>query len=86
MTWMRPRPLQLGLVNQVVPSAMLEVSAIETARKFAQKPMRLITGVKKLQQLISKDLPVFLEMENQILLEAIASERFRKRLNQHLTV
>jgi hypothetical protein len=32
------------------------------------------------------NLPVFLELENQILLEAIASERFRKRLNKHLTV
>ena len=78
--------LELGLVNQVVPSAMLEASAVETARKFAQKPMRLITGIKKLQRLISKDLPVFLELENQILLEAIASERFRKRLNKHLPV
>jgi len=78
--------LAFGLVNQVVPSAMLEASALETARKFAQKPMRLITGVKKLQHLISKDLPVFLELENQILLEAIASERFRKRLNKHLQV
>jgi len=48
--------------------------------------MRLITGVKKLQHLISKELPVFLELENQILLEAIASERFRKRLNKHLTI
>lgn len=78
------RALELGLVNQVVPSTLLESSAIETARKFARKPMRLITGIKKLQQVISKDLPVFLELENQILLEAIASERFRKRLNQHL--
>lgn len=78
--------LKLGLVNQVVPSAMLDASAVEIAKKFAQKPMRLITGIKKLQHLISKDLPVFLELENQILLEAIASERFRKRLNKHLPV
>jgi 2-(1,2-epoxy-1,2-dihydrophenyl)acetyl-CoA isomerase len=78
--------LQLGLVNQVVASEMLEASAIETAQKFARKPLCLITGVKRLQHLISKDLPVFLELENQILLEAIASERFRKRLNRHLAV
>ncbi|MDO9109975.1 MAG: enoyl-CoA hydratase/isomerase family protein, partial [Desulfatirhabdiaceae bacterium] len=78
--------LALGLVNQVVPSATLEKSAVETAQRFSKKPLRLITGVKKLQHLISKDLPVFLELENQILLEAIASERFRKRLNKHLPV
>jgi len=74
--------LALGLVNKVVPSASLEAEALETARRFAQKPLRLISGVKRLLNFLSKDLPVFLDLENQILLEAIASERFLKRLDR----
>jgi 2-(1,2-epoxy-1,2-dihydrophenyl)acetyl-CoA isomerase len=75
--------LKLGLVNKVVPSDSLETFALETAQQFAQKPLRLISGVKRLLHFLSKDLPVFLDLENQILLETIGSERFRRRLNEN---
>lgn len=76
--------LGLGLVNKVVPAASLETDALETARKFARRPLKLISGTKKLLNFLSNDLPVFLELENQVLLDAIGSERFRRRLNQQL--
>lgn len=75
--------LALGLVDRVVPSENIEAAAMETAAMIANKPMRFISGIKKLLNLSSRDLDSFLDQENTQLLECIKSGGFRQRLAQY---
>ncbi len=68
----------------VVSSESLDEAATQAARNFALKPMHLISGMKKLLNFPSDDLAKFLERENELLLESIRSEKFRKLLDQQL--
>lgn len=76
--------LELGLVDKVVSSESLDEAATQAARNFALKPMHLISGMKKLLNFPSDDLAKFLERENELLLESIRSEKFRRLLDQQL--
>lgn len=44
--------LRLGMVNKVVPSGEFEEAVLKVAGRFAQKPARSLSGVKRLLLLI----------------------------------
>lgn len=74
--------LAMGLVEQVVPQENIEEEAMNTARKFAQKPASLISGVKKLLVAATDTpLPDFLEMENSLLLDRFRDADFQQQLS-----
>lgn len=57
----------LGIVDQVVPGEKLYNAALEAARRFASLPKGYATGIKKLLQFNYRELPDFLEFENECL-------------------
>jgi len=65
--------LKLGIVDEVVPADSLEAAALDTARRFAEKPARSLAGVKKLINFFMKDLREYMEMEHQELLRIVKS-------------
>lgn len=75
--------MRLGFVNKVVPLDKLEEAAIKMAQRFAQKPARSLSGVKKLLNYPMKDLKDYLGLENQVLWRAVRSSDFRKKLGEY---
>jgi len=76
--------LEMGIVDRVVPSAAIEAEAIAIAVEMAAKPLALIAGIKRLLSVASGDLAAFLEAENDLLLECIKSDDFRRCLKKLL--
>jgi len=63
--------LTLGIVDEIVPLASLEESALKTAQNFCRKPASSLTGVKQLINYQLRNLKAYLELENQALLKII---------------
>jgi len=63
--------LTLGIVDEIVPLASLEESALKTAQDFCRKPASSLTGVKQLINYQLRNLKAYLELENQALLKII---------------
>lgn len=65
--------LDLGVVNQVVPTRELEDAALGMAKRFCQIPETSLVGIKHLLNYSLKDLETYLEFENQVLIKTINS-------------
>ena len=65
------KALSIGLVNKTVPYEQLESAALETAKRFAQKPDRSLCGIKNLINYSMKDLADYLEFETQELIRIL---------------
>jgi len=74
--------LSLGIVNQVVPAAELETVALKTAKKFSQKPMTTLTGIKRLVNHSYKELEEYLNLENHELIHVIKKSEDWKQMNE----
>lgn len=72
--------LELGIVDQVVPSSDLESAAIDMALKFADNNAGTIAGLKKLINFSKNDLEAYFEMENQEIFKIINSSDFSKKV------
>ena len=76
--------LRLGIVDRVVPSEHMAQHALDIAAEMAEKPLSLIAGIKRLLNAADGDLARFLEMENDLLLECIKADDFRRCLEKCL--
>jgi enoyl-CoA hydratase/carnithine racemase len=65
----------LGIVDEVVPKKRLHQAALKTALRFAAMPKGYVTGIKKLLQFNYRELPDFLEFENEYLRKRYAITR-----------
>jgi 2-(1,2-epoxy-1,2-dihydrophenyl)acetyl-CoA isomerase len=63
--------LRLGIVDEVVPHEKLEKATVDKARLFAQKPARLLAGLKKLINYSMIDIKDYLSMEYRELIKVI---------------
>ena len=63
--------LELGIVDKVVPHNELEQTAIQVAQQFAERPIRSLSGIKRLINYSMKDLKNYLSFESQELFKAI---------------
>jgi 2-(1,2-epoxy-1,2-dihydrophenyl)acetyl-CoA isomerase len=63
--------LKLGIVDRVVPHKELEKAAVDTARRFAQKPAQSLAGLKKLISYSMTDLKEYMEIEYKELIKAL---------------
>ncbi|MBI9077460.1 MAG: enoyl-CoA hydratase/isomerase family protein [Desulfatibacillum sp.] len=79
-----PKALEMGLVDRVVPSGLLEDETMVFARELCKKPKGLLWGAKKLLNCPANSLPAYLKFENMVLLENIYSEGFKKRMDKKL--
>lgn len=75
--------LRLGIVNKVVPSGEFEEAVLKIAQRFAQKPARSLSGVKRLLNYSKKDLGDYLEFENEELFRILMSSDFRKKVGEY---
>lgn len=76
--------LALGLVDEVADAPELMDKALEKAKEFSVKPLRLVGDMKRLLALGTNDLEAFLNQENKLIMASIQSERFRRRLEEKL--
>lgn len=65
--------MTLGIVDEIVPPEKLDAAALDAARRFAQKPVRSLAGVKRLINYAMKDLREFMEIEHQELMRTVES-------------
>lgn len=72
--------ISLGIVDQIAPLDKLEESALETARRFGQKPARSLSGIKRLLNYSRKDLEDYLRLENKEISRIILSSDFQNRI------
>lgn len=63
--------LRLGIVDKVVPLNELEDAALDVARSFALRPLKTLSGIKKLLNYSAKDLKDYLDLENKELLRIV---------------
>jgi enoyl-CoA hydratase/carnithine racemase len=63
--------LNMGIVDKVVPQETLEKAAVDTARRFAQKPARSLAGLKKLINYSLIDLKDYLAVEYKELIKIL---------------
>jgi len=63
--------LELRIVDKVVPKEELENAALDTARRFAQKPARSLAGLKKLINHSMIDLKDYLAIEYKELIKVL---------------
>jgi 2-(1,2-epoxy-1,2-dihydrophenyl)acetyl-CoA isomerase len=63
--------LELGIVDQVVPNKELEKTAIQLARRLANRPTRSLAGIKRLINYSMRDLEDYLSFENQEIIKMI---------------
>jgi len=75
--------LRFGIVDKVVPLQEFEEAAIKIAQRFAQKPARSLSGVKRLLNYSMKDLKDYLRLENQLLVRSFRSSDFQKKLREY---
>ena len=59
--------LDLGLVNLVVPSLLLEEEALRVAEEFSRKSLKALMGIKRLLSYPIEELSNFLEHENEVI-------------------
>ena len=76
------KALGLGIVDKLVSADELENAALEIAQAFARKPGTTLSGVKRLLSYSMKDLPDYLQLENEVLMRIGKSQEFRKRLRE----
>ena len=69
--------LRLGIVDEVVSPDKLEESALDAARRFAQKPARSLAGVKRLINYSMKDIKDYMELEYQELIRIVEQKHYR---------
>ena len=67
---------KLGFVDKVVAPEKLEKTALNTARRFAQKPARSLAGLKKLINYSIIDLKDYMAIEYQELIKAIGDGHY----------
>ena len=67
---------ELGFVDQVVAPEDLEKTALDVARRFAQKPAPSLTGLKKLINYSLLDLKDYLALEYQELIKALGDRLY----------
>jgi len=63
--------MKLGIVDRVVPQEELEKAAIDTARRFAQKPARSLAGLKKLINYSMNNLKDYMAIEYKELIKVL---------------
>jgi len=63
--------MELGIVDKVVPQEELEKSALDTARRFTQKPARSLAGIKKLINHSMNDLKDYMDIEYKELIKVL---------------
>jgi 2-(1,2-epoxy-1,2-dihydrophenyl)acetyl-CoA isomerase len=63
--------MKLGIVDRVVPQEELEKAAIDTARRFAQKPARSLVGLKKLINYSMNNLKDYMAIEYKELIKVL---------------
>jgi len=63
--------LRLGIVDKIVPFKDLEGAALDVARSFALRPLKTLSGIKKLLNYSAKDLKDYLDLENKELLRIV---------------
>ncbi len=63
--------LRLGIVDKVVPFNELEGAALDVAHRFSLKPLKTLSGIKRLLNYSVKDLKDYLDFENQELLRIV---------------
>jgi len=69
--------MRLGIVDKVVSPDKLEESALEVARRFAQKPARSLAGVKRLVNYSTKDIKDYMELEYQEFTRMVEEKHYR---------
>ena len=67
---------ELGFVDQVVAPENLEKTALDVARRFAQKPARSLAGLKKLINYSLMDLKDYLALEYKELIKAVGDRLY----------
>ena len=68
--------IKLGIVDEVVSPDKLEESALDTARRFAQKPARSLAGVKRLINYSMKDIEDYMDLEYQELIRIVEEKHY----------
>ena len=68
--------LQLGIVDEVVPTGNLEPAALDAARRFAEKPARSLAAVKKLINFSMRDLREYMDIEHKELIRIVESHDY----------
>jgi 2-(1,2-epoxy-1,2-dihydrophenyl)acetyl-CoA isomerase len=63
--------MKLGIADKVVPREELEKAAVDTARRFAQKPAQSLAGLKKLINYSMNDLNDYMALEYKELIKAL---------------
>jgi len=63
--------LRLGIVDKVVPFNELEGAALDVAHRFSLKPLKTLSGIKRLLNYSVKDLKDYLDFENKELLRIV---------------
>lgn len=63
--------LRIGIVDEVVPVDAIEIAAMNAARRFAQKPLHSLAGIKRLINYSVKDLQEYMELEYQELIKIV---------------
>jgi enoyl-CoA hydratase/carnithine racemase len=69
--------IRLGIVDEVVAPDKLEESALDAARRFAQKPARSLSGVKRLINYSMKDIEDYMDLEYQELIRIVEAKHYR---------
>lgn len=77
--------LQVGIVDEVVPSTDLLHRALEVARSYAELPAASISGIKKLMNVSIRELEDCLESENELIFRATKSDMFREKMNTYIS-
>ncbi|MFC1813969.1 enoyl-CoA hydratase/isomerase family protein, partial [Thermodesulfobacteriota bacterium] len=76
--------LSLGIVDEVVPTDSLEASALDAARRFAEKPARSLAAVKKLINFSMKDISEYMDIEHQELIRIVESHDYLNAVTENI--
>lgn len=69
--------MRLGIVDEVVSTDKIEEAALNAARRFAQKPVHSLAGIKRLINYSMKDLKDYMELEHQELIRIVEARSYQ---------
>ena len=67
--------MKLGIVHEVIPASKLEEAVLDTAKRFAKKPLSSLAGIKKLINYTLKDFKHYMDLEYQELFRIVGSHK-----------
>jgi enoyl-CoA hydratase/carnithine racemase len=80
------RAKQLGIVDEVVPTAELLARSMEVAKTYAEMPRSSISGIKKIMNASIDELERCLEIENELIFQITNTGKFYEMMTEDMKI